>query len=223
MRIQPYLLIIIWLCFICAVPSVVARPVYPKDQAKEDPSLLAFRSQLIGAVDRKDCNYITSILDAKVHTALGGGVGKANFQKDWDLSNKLSPFWPQFKFAITHGGYFDPGSMQTKFTSPYAIFFFPDEDGTDTEDERAVVMQKAVPLHSAPSDSAPAVTTLNYDLVKIADEENIDQKKWIKIKTIDGKKGYLPTSSLIRQTSPYAEFEKHHGKWMLTWFGTASP
>ena len=209
------------LCFLFAVPGSSARPVYPKDEAKKDPSLVAFRRQLISAVDRKDGKYISSILHAKVLAGLGGGVGKADFEREWDLADKNSPFWTKFKFAITHGGYFEEKSMETKFTAPYAIFFFPDEDGTDTETERAVVMQTGVPLRSMPNDTAPAVTTLNYDLVKIADAGNKD--KWVGIQTADGKKGYLPGALLIRQTSPYAEFEKRNGKWSLVWFGTASP
>jgi hypothetical protein len=216
--------LIISLCFLIVGPTVVARPMYPKDEAKQDPSLLTFRSQLLSAVERKDSSYITSILDTRVLTGLGGGVGKANFQKYWDLTNKSSSFWPQFKFAITHGGYFDKDNkQQKKFNAPYANFFFPDEDGTDTEDERAIVMQKAVPLRGKPQDSGTTETLLNYDLVKIADEENTGHKDWIKVKTMDGKQGYLRASVLIRQTSPYAEFQKHNGKWFLTWFGSASP
>lgn len=212
-------------CFVaCAFTPASARPVYPKDEAKEDRSFLEFRSQLLNAVDKRDGRFILSVLSPRVLTALGGGVGKANFEHDWDLKSKQSPFWPKFKFALTHGGYFEAGKKEKKFTAPYATFFFADEDGTDTEDERAVVMEKSVPLRSAANDAAASVITLNYDLVKIADDDADTEKRWLKIKTLDGKKvGYVPSSVLIRQTSPYAEFEQQHGRWQLLWFGTASP
>jgi hypothetical protein len=62
---------------------------------------------LIAAAERKDANFIHSILDPKIELSFGGDSGIPTFKRMWKIESKNTKFWAEFLPVIKNGGTFD--------------------------------------------------------------------------------------------------------------------
>lgn len=212
-RIFMVLLAGVWLTFACLPCS--AAQMLPRDEAKKDQSFLLFRTQLIAAVKRKDAKFIVSILAPNVEYGLGGGGGKADFCKNWNPSSKTSQFWNELSLALSRGGYFEKGDHGVEFVAPYPAFY--PEDGEVME--LAAVVNADEALHEKADETSAVLSKLHYDLVRLPEDKPVGA--WMKVQA-DKLVGYVKSNALVRQTDPFATFQKIQGRWLMTWFGTAS-
>jgi hypothetical protein len=210
------LLVSITLCALLSSPCQATQQP-PKDEATTDATLVTFRQHLLRAVKHKDLPFIISILDPNVQYGLGAGSGKTEFMRNWNLSAKQSDFWTKFNLAVERGGVFYTEDGKREFTAPYADF----DKVAGSENEMAVVVNSCEPLREQPNETAKVLTTLHYDMVELPGAGDQKPSAWTKVKVGD-KQGYVASIDLIKQTDPFAKFRKIHGKWYLTWFGTAS-
>lgn len=194
------------------------RYLKPIDGAAKDKSFLAFRNELLKAVDTRNTAFIYGIVVKDIKNGFGGEDGILNFKKQWKLNSPKSDFWKEFGFAIKNGGNFQ---SDNSFVAPYTFSDFPaDLDGF----EHQAIIGENVRLREKPDISAGTVALLSYNIVKFDYEKSLKDPKdnekylWIKVETLGGKKGYV-APQFIRSPIDYrAGFEKIRGKWKLTFF-----
>jgi hypothetical protein len=197
------------------------RYVKPVDEANLDKSFLEFRTKLIAAAERRDANYIISILDPKIFVSFGGETGISDFKKFWKLSSKYTKFWDAFLPVIKNGGMFDreTGKRQDQFFAPYTFNAFPDDLDAFTY---SVIFGNNVNLRERPAANARVLGQLSYNVVTIVDtvskKGNTDKADWHQIETLGGQKGWVKAEYVRSPIDYRAGFEKKGGVWRMTTF-----
>jgi hypothetical protein len=184
----------------------------PADEASQDPSFLAFRERLLDAVKRKDRDFLLSVLLPTIRVSFGDVNGVEGFKKHWKLDSPDSPVWDQLDKLLRMGGTFDTLSGERRFCAPYVYSAYP-HNGPDAF-ESLVVTAENVPLHEKADSSSPAVATLSYDIVRIADNYK-HPANWRKVKTESGKTGWVEERFVRSQIDYRACFEKKAGDWKM--------
>jgi hypothetical protein len=204
---------------IVACASCLAEQLPPRDEAKKDPTLVAFRNRLLQAIAQKDTHYIESILSPRVEYALGGGVGKADFESQWNFKSKTSNAWNVLQQCVQRGGYFENDEKGRQFVAPYAAFdnIIYSDEGLET----ALITTADEPIYAQPDSKSKVVARLHYEFVVLPDDSKNTPASWTAIK-FGKQRGFVRSAALIKQTDPYVTFKKIRGKWTLTWFGSAS-
>ncbi len=194
----------------------------PVDEAKNDASLIAFRTKLIEATKTKNQSFILSIVDPDIKNSFGGDDGKENFKTNWRIGQKDSAFWEEFLTVITNGGAFfkEEGSQKT-FCAPFSFMVFPEDLDAF---EYSLVFGENVNLRAAPNLSAPVIANLSYNVIKTDYQNSADDGKnensyvWVKVTTLGGKTGFI-VSRYVRSPIGYrACFQKLKGIWKMTAF-----
>jgi hypothetical protein len=201
------------------------RFVMPVDEAAQDTSFVAFRTKLIAAAERKDANFILSILDPKINLSFGGDEGIPAFKRIWKISSKDSPFWKEFLPVIKNGGRWwrgEPGGKREMiFYAPYSFDGWPEDLDSFTYH---TIFGSNVNLRKDAKTNAEVITRLSYNVVQI-DEDSIDEKtgkskfpNWWKVKTLGGLTGFV-NQEFVRSPIDYrAGFEKKRGQWKMVAF-----
>ncbi len=211
-------LAVLFLTVLAAVASAQERYVKPVDEAAQDASFLAFRTKLIAAAERRDANYILSIIDPQIKLGFGGVDGIANFKRQWRLTSRNSEFWKEFLAAIKNGGAFENG--RRSFMAPYTFTSWPDDiDGF----EYHAIFGNNVNLRKQPSMNAEIITKLSYNVVQIQPETvpksgKSEYPQWWLIKTLGGLQGYVKREFVRSHIDYRAGFTKKRGVWKLDFF-----
>lgn len=198
------------------------RYVLPVDEAKEDPTFLAFRTKLIAAAERHDARYILGIVDPKIELSFGGDAGLADFKKIWKIERKSSPFWDEFLRVIKNGGSFfrQNGKRTNLFYAPYSFDSFP--ENLDAF-EHFVIFGSNVNLRESADSNSKIIGRLSYNIVKLEPDlvgrgDAGTMAGWRKVKTLGGVFGFVK-SEFVRSPIDYrAGFEKKRGVWKMTAF-----
>lgn len=203
--------------------SVSAQERFVKfvDEAKADASFLRFRTRLIAAAKRRDAKYILSILDREIQNSRNGTDGVEEFKSVWKIESAESPFWDEFLPVITNGGKFSniAGAPNDFFIAPFTVDNFPaDLDAF----EYGVIFGKNVNLRTKPEARARSRAKLSYNIVEITetvkDKTDPEKNAWVKIKTLDGKTGFV-SARFVRGRMDYrAGFAKQNGEWKMMYF-----
>ncbi len=195
------------------------RFIKPVDEAAKDASFLAFRTKLIAAAERRDANYILSIIDPRIKLGFGGVDGITNFKRDWKITSKNSKFWKEFLTVIKNGGTFEKGGT-TSFMAPYTFTTWPEDLDAF---EYQVIFGNNVNLRKQPNMNAEVLGKLSYNIVQIEPETvpksgKSEYPDWWEIKTLGGQKGYVK-KEFVRSSIDYrAGFTKKRGVWKLDFF-----
>jgi hypothetical protein len=212
-----------------AVPLAFGQERYvrPVDEAKEEPSFLAFRTKLIAAAERHDVKYILSVLDPKIELSFGGHSGIADFKTFWKINSRNSKFWDEFLAVMKNGGSFtgDGRNRLSSFAAPYVYTVWPEDLDAF---EHHVIFGTDVNLREAPSTDAKVIDKLSYNVVKFDDQLSTRKKtgageedweyEWYRVETLGGKKGFV-NAAFVRSAIGYrAGFEKKRGVWKMTFF-----
>lgn len=196
-----------------AAPTEKGLKLRPVDEASQDPSFVAFRQKLLDAIKRKDRDYLLSVLLPTIRVSFGDVNGIEGFKKHWKLdSPDSSPVWSTLDTLLRMGGTFDTLSGERRFCAPYVFSAYP-QNGPDAF-ESLVVTGASVPLHEKADSSSPAVATLSYDIVQIADNYK-HPENWRKAKTESGKTGWVEERFVRSQIDYRACFEKKSGEWKM--------
>ncbi len=212
--------------FFAAVPGQ-EKFVMPVDEAAQDASFLAFRTKLIAAAERRDVNYIISVMDPKIELSFGGHSGVADFRKLWKIDRKDSEFWAEFLAVIKNGGAFlgDGKDKYSVFSAPYTFSSWPEDvDGFEYQ----VIFGNNVNLRQGPSTDAAVMGKLSYNIVKVNDEESVKIKtgppgreykyEWVKVETMGGQSGFVKADLVRSHIDHRAGFQKKRGVWKMTYF-----
>jgi hypothetical protein len=196
--------------------------VLPVDEAKSNPSFLAFRTRLVDAVKRRDAAYVLSIVDPQIRINFGDGGGIAAFKKEWKNLGPSSKFWDEFGPVISNGGRFskEPNERDGTFWAPYVFDQFPPElDAT----EYAAIFGNNVNLREAPDLNAKIVTRLSYNIVRIEPETLpksgvSEYPGWWQVTTLGGLRGFVKREYVRSPIDYRAGFEKKRGAWKMVTF-----
>ncbi len=205
--------IILFVLFCFFGVAAQERFVRPVDDATKDPSLVAFRANLIAAAKKRDKKFVLSILDPGIVSSFGGDEGVEDFKRFWKFSDPKSEFWGEFLTVITNGGRLASDDTNL-FCAPYLFNSFPDD--LDSFLYMAIFGNR-VNLRAAPSLNASVVGQLSYNIVEPVNRD-ADIGDWVEVRTLGGKKGFV-NSKFVRSPIDYrACFEKKGGKWRMTAF-----
>lgn len=169
----------------------------PIDESKKDAALKKTLNDLLEVVKNKDLEGLKPFLDVNILVSLGGEKGWNDFLELWKLKEnpEKSMVWQELKNAITLGGTFDKRNNNS-YTTPYLYATF-DYDAY----EYAVITGDKVNIRDKPSTKSKVVAQLNYDVVKVFQndatyssfQEKIGDEThyWLRIQMADGKIGYV--------------------------------
>ena len=198
------------------------RKLPPVDEAAGDVSWLRFKKQLLGAIERRDKQFLLSILDRNVRNQDERARGIANFRKQWELDTADSPVWQELSKALQLGGAYIKRDKRREFCAPYLLGRWPD----DVEPVmHAVVISRDASVQAEPSSSSAALGTLSYNIVPIADWEVDDKapgarQKWVKVR-YRNRDGYVPEEQIRSPIEQAACFVKSANGWRMTAFAPA--
>ena len=199
------------------------RKLPPVDEAAGDASWLRFKKQLLGAVEKRDKQFLLSILDKNVRNQDVRTRGIANFRKQWELDTADSPVWRELATALQLGGaWIKRDKRPREFCAPYLLAKWPEDV---MPFDNGVVISRDAAVQAEPSASSAALGTLSYDIVHVSDWE-IDDKasdvrqKWVKIR-YRNRDGYIPEEQIRSPIEQAACFVKSGNGWRMTAFAPA--
>ena len=213
-------LIVLAMMSALAMPGALrAEKALPVDEATKDQSLVRMRGALIDAVQAKDVRKVMAFMAPTIELSFGGLSGPPAFARMVRQDPKL---WDELLNALKRGGRFDPDG---NFVAPYA-FDYPCQTkdcgvGAD-EFSIAIVIEHNANLHAEADQLSRIVAPLSYDIVRVLDwgnEEKEDAKTgWIKVRTADGKEGFIRRAAIYAALDYRAGFQKIDGQWKLIFF-----
>jgi len=193
------------------------------DEAAGDVSWLRFKKQLVGAIQKRDKQFLLSILDRNVRNQDDRSRGIAHFRKQWELDTDDSPVWRELAAALQLGGaYIKRENRPRELCAPYVLGRWPE----DVEPfKHGVVISRDAQVQAEPSNSAAALGALSYDIVVVSDWEVDDKapevkQKWVKIR-YRNRDGYIPEEQIRSPIEQAACFVKSANGWRMTAFAPA--
>jgi hypothetical protein len=185
-----------------APPSVTGPKLAFVDEAAKDPSFASYRDQLLAAVRARDAKTVLALSDPNIRTSFGGDGGRAALEQA--LKEEV---WAELEQILSLGGSFREGM----FWAPYVYSAWPEsQDAFET----LAVIGDDVPLRESADASAPAIATLSRDLVTRASPPG-EGGAWTKVKTADGKTGFVESKSLRSPVGYRAGFFKTKDGWRM--------
>lgn len=188
-----------------SAPVVSGPKLQPVDQTSEDPSLAAFRDELLAAVRRRDADAVVAMADPKIRTSFGGGGGTAGFRR---MLQKPGVFEDLEKLLSLGGSFMGEGEGRS-FWAPYVYSAWPEAHDAF---ESLAVIDKDVPLRESKDPGSKVVATLDHDIVTIVSPAVSDPRQ---VKTADGKTGWVEAKHLYSPIALRAGFAKSGGKWKM--------
>ena len=188
----------------------VLRPV---DEAVSRPDFLAFRTQLIAAVARRDASAILNIVDPSIKNSFGGDDGIDEFKRMWRLEES-NRFWNEFGNVLRLGGSFDNAN---EFTAPYTFSRWP--NNIDSFDYVAVVGTR-VRMRTLPRLNAPVGGQVSHEILRLdmeAFSKDWRTEEWTAVR-INGRKMYIATRFIRSPIDYRAHFQYIDGRWWLNFF-----
>lgn len=221
----PRLLLAFSLCLAIALPAAAqdrteSRKLLPVDEAAKDPSWVSFRNRLLNALEKRDRNFVLSILDRNIRNTLDTPRGIAAFRKQWDFDSNDSVLWRELPAALFLGSaWLKPEKGPRQLCAPYVVGKWPDD--IDPFDYGAITAREAL-VKSGPSAASETLATLSYDLVPVADWEVDDaaaeaRQKWVRIR-FRGGDGFVPEEQIRSPVEHRACFVKTEGGWRMSAF-----
>jgi hypothetical protein len=196
----------------------------PVDEAEKDPSFLAFRQMLLEVVDRMDFEAILHLLDPKIQNRFGGTDGIEEFVEIWNPKHPNSQLWKELGTILRLGGSFSNFGDDSMFCAPY-VFSTWDRiekqipNHNDPQPLFAAVIRETVEVKEAPNQNSKTTKILSYDIVKIEPQQPSTPEPdlgFLKIATLDGQVGYVPSKTVRGPYDYRACFEKKAGTWRMT-------
>lgn len=193
--------------------------LYPIDEGLRDRSFAEFRNKLLKAARGHDAAFILSILDRKIINGSDSKGGVKEFKDQWNLDQPESRLWETLTTLLSMGGSFRANEGNREFCAPYVTSEWPSivsqlPKGADPLDYQ-VIIEKDVGIDSAPNTTSQVVASLSYDVVNIQTGQ-IQGSTWLKIRTLDGKEGYVADKYFRGATDYQACFKRIGEKWLMT-------
>lgn len=185
-------------------PSVNGPKLLPVDVATSDPTLAAFRDELLAAARKRDAGAVVALSDPKIRTSFGGGGGATDLRK----ALQEPGVWEDLEQLLTQGGKFVGEGETRSFWAPYVYSAWPDSHDAF---QFLAVTGEDIPLHESADANAPVIATLSHDIVERKEKKG----DWQQVKTADGHTGWVEARSVRSPVGYRAGFLKTDGKWRM--------
>lgn len=182
MRLSIAVLVLAGLC--------AAERLPPVDESTSDPSFLAFRVKLLGAIGRRDLKAVLAVSEPAVRPTI--------------TLAKL----PELARIVRLGVARDAGD----FIAPYPFVTFPKNLDAFTH---AAAIRPAVKVRKTAAAASSVVDSLDYDIVVLLGPP---KNGWIEVQTPSGKTGWVLRADVWAQFEHRVFFEKKNGAWRITGF-----
>lgn len=193
------------------------------DEAAGDVSWQRFKKRLLGAIDKRDKQFLLSILDKNIRNQDERTRGVAHFRTQWELDTDDSPVWRELATALQLGSaHIQRDKRPRELCVPYLLGRWPD----DIEPfKHGVVISRDAPVQAEPSTRAAALGVLSYDIISVIDWEVDDKapdarQKWVKVR-YRNREGYIPEEQIRSPIEQAACFVRSGSGWRMTAFAPA--
>lgn len=211
-----------------ATPALANRQTFPPvDEAEQDPSLQAFRTELLASVTARDINRVVGSSCPDIYLSHGGSGGPEEFQANLTLDPETldeslrdhadeirDAYWAALEDTLSQPGYFDDQGefwmpYQWKLTLPASLDPFV----------AYYVTGENVTLRQGPSRSDSVLGQISHEVVIIPDyQEGADYQL---VRLTDGTPGYMHSDFLWSMVGYRAALVKaENGDWQLCTFVT---
>lgn len=183
--------------------------VMPVDEALKDSSLLAFRTELLAIIQRRDTRALLNVVAQDVMIHFGDERGSAELRRQWQPESADSPLWEFIDKLLRNGGRFRKPDL---FVAPYkagALAHSPDQEYL------AIAVDSNVPVRADSSATATVVGTLTYDVVRLTNDPWHPESKWLPIDIGGGRKGFAPAAAMGGSLGPNIGIERRGGRWVI--------
>ena len=197
------------------------RVLDPVDEAAKDASWGSFKKSLLAALEKRDRDFVLSILDPDVRSGLDSARGVDAFKQEWGLESDTGPLWKELAAVLAlPSAYHRPEKGPLELCVPYVAVRWPQD--MDAYKGGAITVRSAS-VKSAPSSGAGTIATLSYHMVEVTDWEVNDRaadskQKWVRIRLKAGE-GYVPEEQIRSPIEHTACFIKGEQDWRLAGFG----
>ena len=207
----------------CAAAGMVAAQdkLYPVDEATKDPSLKVFRDKLLKAVNKRDKEFLLSVLDLKIINSFAGSGGVEEFNQIWKIDQADSKLWFELELILHGGGAFL--DKPERFCAPYIYarsWAFGGQYDEPGYVPKVAITGEDVEVRARPDSEAPIVDTLSYDIVEdrgwIPRGGRTRNKAWVRIVTPNGREGFVQARFVRNPLDYRACFEKKAQGWVMT-------
>lgn len=191
----------------------------PIDGGIEDKEFAAWRAQLQVAIKSRDWNQLKPFVSPDVNWSYGEVPGLNGFQGRWKPESSTSTLWAELDKVFDNGGTFGKGERgDVYFEAPFWSAWWP---ASYDPVEWSLLRGTNVALLADPKEGASKVMTLDWAIVKREQPStNVPPRGWTRVRTGDGKNGYVKDESLETPFGYRAICDKHAGKWLVTAFIT---
>ena len=192
------------------------------DEAAGDVSGLQFKKRLQTAIDKRDKQFLLSILDKDIRNQGAKDRGVAQFRRQGELDTADSPVWRELQVALQLGSaYLNRDKGPREVCVPYVLGKWPPDFHPF---ENGVIVTRETIVQAEPSSASASLGVLAYDIVRVEDWE-IDDKsaakqKWVRIK-FRNRDGYVPEEHIRSPIEQAACFVKSGSAWRMTAFAPA--
>lgn len=199
-------------------PDVKVRPL---DEADRDAEFEAFRKELINKIKLRDIEFLVNHVADDIKFSFGGGHGKADFIKQWELDTKprRTALWNELLAVLELGGAFH----RAEFTAPYVFMLFPSQfDGY----KYGAITGRNVNIREQPRSTSRSIGKESYTVVRLLPNEEKEvvevigneSHPWVKIGLPAGEIGYV-YGKYVRSPIDYrATFRPIDGTWKMVSF-----
>lgn len=193
--------------------------IKPFDQSSEDPDLKQFIERLKVAVNKRDKEYIKTIIATSTYIPFEGGettTSEEFYDFYFNQTDHGYDLWEdlEYIFSIGGGGF---GKSKNEFYMPYTSANIHDSDPFTELGTYVIALSPSTHVYERPDTNSKIVATLNYNIVEVDYEEY--RTKWETIVLDTGRKGYVKSSDVIYTVSTRSGFIKEDGKWKLKFAG----
>ena len=198
--------------------------IEPHDEALTDASWAAFRARLLTAVEKRDRQFVLSVLDPAIRNGAAAPRGIAEFRKQWELDSNSGVFWSLLPSALSVGSaYLERRNRPRELCAPYLLGKWP--VSVDPSVYGAISARDTM-VKAGPSWDTDTLTRLSYEIVRVTDWEVPDldpgfKQNWVRIRLLKEGTGFVPEEQIRSPIEHSACFIRTARGWRMTVFGPA--
>jgi hypothetical protein len=186
--------------------SAGAQRVPPVDEAAREPTLVAFRDQLLASIASRDTVAVLAAFAPDVQLDFGGSSGVELLRERLHEPR----LWWELQDVLGHGGRFTDDST---FFAPY--WFHAELDDPFTQ---WIVIGQSVRVRTRPDEGSAIVASLSHQIVSEDPKASDAGEHWVAIKVADGGPGYVAARYVRRSVGYRIGMSRQAGRWRIVSF-----
>ena len=198
--------------------------ILPHDEALTDASWAVFRARLLAAIEKRDRQFVLSVLDPNIRNGNDAPRGIAEFRKQWELDVDTGVFWRMLPSALSVGSaYLGRRNSRRELCAPYVLAKWP---ATVDPSVYGVISARDTMVKAGPSWDTDTIARLSYEIVRVTDWEVPDlepgfKQNWVRIRLLKEGTGFVPEEQIRSPVEHSACFIRTANGWRMTVFGPA--